>query len=168
MRTFSPRICPNCGKSFVPNWNTRRYCSEACVKEHQKIAANLRRLHGTKSDRAQRRALMVRKIESLQAYIEEMNPKVDKLMTVNGKLCAEINRQERRIRELEHDWQAACDSRARWQEKAVDIESRCIELESLLREADELLPMASWSSVDADQRASDLLGRIEETVEVDA
>lgn len=166
MRTFSPRICPNCGKSFTPNWNTRRYCSDECVKEHQKIAANLRKLHGTKSDRAQRRALMIRKIESLQAYIAEMNPKIEKLMAVNGSLCAEINRQERRIRELERDWTAACDSRAMWQEKAVDMESRCIELESLLHDAYELIPWASWSSADADQRASDLLGRIEKT-EVD-
>lgn len=131
MRTFSPRICPNCGKSFTPNWNTRRYCSDACVKEHQKIAANLRKLHGTKSDRAQRRALMARKIESLQAYIAEMNPKVDKLMTVNGKLCAEINRQERHIRKLES---LLRDVWAAYSEKVDDSFHPAWEVESQLME----------------------------------
>ena len=69
-----------------------------------------------------------------------MQDQIDKLRTLNGELCAEINEKDRRIRELE----------------------------SLLRDVYELLPRASWSSVDADQRASDLLGRIRELgMEVD-
>lgn len=29
------RECPNCGKAFAPNWNTRKYCCDACAKEHR-------------------------------------------------------------------------------------------------------------------------------------
>lgn len=70
-----------------------------------------------------------------------MTDQIDKLKQLNGELCAEINAKDRRIRELE----------------------------SLLRDVYELLPRASWSSVDTDQRASDLLGHIRELgKEVDA
>lgn len=27
--------CPNCGKEFAPNWNTRKYCSAECAREHR-------------------------------------------------------------------------------------------------------------------------------------
>lgn len=40
-------------------------------------------------------------IEMLHEKVGDLNRHVDKLQRVNGELCAEINRQERRIRELE-------------------------------------------------------------------
>lgn len=27
------RVCPNCGKEFVANWNVRKYCGEKCARE---------------------------------------------------------------------------------------------------------------------------------------
>lgn len=38
---------------------------------------------------------------NLRERVGDLNRQVDKLQRVNGELCAEINRQERRIRELE-------------------------------------------------------------------
>lgn len=38
---------------------------------------------------------------NLREKVGDLNRQVDKLQRVNGELCAEINRQERRIRELE-------------------------------------------------------------------
>ena len=38
---------------------------------------------------------------NLRDRVGDLNRQVDKLQRVNGELCAEINRQERRIRELE-------------------------------------------------------------------
>ena len=40
-------------------------------------------------------------IEMLHEKVGDLNRQVDKLQRTNGELCAEINRQERRIRELE-------------------------------------------------------------------
>ena len=38
---------------------------------------------------------------NLREKVGDLNRQVDKLQRVNGELCAEINRQERRSRELE-------------------------------------------------------------------
>lgn len=38
---------------------------------------------------------------NLRERVGDLNRQVDKLQRTNGELCAEINRQERRIRELE-------------------------------------------------------------------
>lgn len=27
--------CPNCGKDFTPNWNTRKYCSAECARDYR-------------------------------------------------------------------------------------------------------------------------------------
>ena len=27
--------CPNCGKEFAPNWNTRKYCSAECARDYR-------------------------------------------------------------------------------------------------------------------------------------
>lgn len=27
--------CPNCGKEFAPNWNTRKYCCTECAREYR-------------------------------------------------------------------------------------------------------------------------------------
>lgn len=38
---------------------------------------------------------------NLRERVGDLNRQVDKLQRANGELCAEVNRQERRIRELE-------------------------------------------------------------------
>ena len=70
---------------------------------------------------------------NLRERVGDLNRQVDKLQRVNGELCAEINRQERRIRELESD-----NSNLRIQLEgiknfAVDEQRRGDALESLVR-----------------------------------
>lgn len=63
-----------------------------------------------------------------------MTDQIDKLRTLNGELCAEINRQERRIRELERE---NVDLRIQLEgikNFAVDEQRRGDALESLVRD----------------------------------
>ena len=32
---FDKRKCPNCGREFAPNWNTRKYCSAECARDYR-------------------------------------------------------------------------------------------------------------------------------------
>ena len=63
-----------------------------------------------------------------------LHEEVDRLKTVNGELCAEINRQERRIRELEGELNDVADKWAAAQVKAEDASKRCMLLEALVRD----------------------------------
>jgi len=67
-----------------------------------------------------------------------LHEEVDRLKGVNGELCAEINRQERRIRELENELNDVAGKWAAAQVKAEDASRRCMLLEALVRDWQEL------------------------------
>ena len=68
---------------------------------------------------------------NLRERVGDLNRQVDKLQRVNGELCAEINRQERRIRELES---LLRDVWAAYSKKADDSFHPVWEVESQLME----------------------------------
>lgn len=37
------RTCPNCGRKFLANWNTRKYCSGDCAKRYRSERARATR-----------------------------------------------------------------------------------------------------------------------------
>lgn len=70
----------------------------------------------------------------LREHIARLEDKVDSLKDVNGDLCREINRQERRIRELEGSLNDVADKWAAAQVTAEDASKRCVLLEALVRD----------------------------------
>lgn len=68
---------------------------------------------------------------NLRERVGDLNRQVDKLQRVNGSLCDEINRQERRIRELES---LLRDVWAAYSKKADDSFHPAWEVESKLME----------------------------------
>lgn len=38
------RKCPNCGREFTPNWNTRKCCCDACSDSWKKKRRKMARL----------------------------------------------------------------------------------------------------------------------------
>ena len=63
-----------------------------------------------------------------------LHEEVDRLKDVNGELCEEINRQERRIRELEDGLNDMAGKWAAAQVTAEDTTKRCRLLEALVRD----------------------------------
>ena len=74
----------------------------------------------------------------LREHIARLEDKVDSLKDVNGDLCREINRQERRIRDLEGDLNDVAGKWAAAQVTAEDASKRCVLLEALVRDWCEL------------------------------
>ena len=85
---------------------------------------------------------------NLHDEVTRLSESNDKLMNVNGLLCAEVNRQERRIRELESSLNYVADRWAEAQISAEDFAKRCRLLESLVRD---MLPWVWESGIGAEE-----------------
>ena len=69
---------------------------------------------------------------TLRGYVMNLEDKVDSLKDVNGKLCDEINRQERVIEELREKEAAYMDANHEQGMQLIEQDKRIRELESLL------------------------------------
>jgi len=80
------------------------------------------------------------RVRTLEGYNASLLDKIDHLKDVNGKLCAEINRQERVIEELREKEAAYMDANHEQGMQLIEqgkrireLEQRVAELESLVR-----------------------------------
>ena len=71
-------------------------------------------------------------VRTLKGYNQSLEDKVDHLKDVNGKLCAEINRQERVIEQLREKEAAYMDANHEQGMQLIEQGKRIRELESLL------------------------------------
>jgi len=88
------------------------------------------------------------RVRTLEGYNASLEDKIDHLKDVNGKLCAEINRQERVIEELREKEAAYMDANHEQGMQLIEQGKRIAELERML-EHDRLEIICYENDVDA-------------------